>query len=149
MPAITSIRHAGIVVRDLDASLKLYQGILGLEIYMRRTEEGEFIDRLTGLSAVKLEWVKLVIPKGGLIELLKYHVPADAATSSTPRPDSSNRLGVSHVALTATNLDAIYAAMQKEGYTCKSAPLISPNGKAKILHAHDPDGCILELIEDI
>ena len=35
------------------------------------------------------------------------------------------------------------------GYTCKSKPLIAPGGKAKILYCHDPDGAILELIEDI
>jgi len=61
---ITAIRHVGIVVRDLGKSLVFYQEILGLEIYRRQFEEGLFIEELTGIKNVKLEWVKLIIPKG-------------------------------------------------------------------------------------
>ena len=43
---ITSIRHVGIVVRNLNKSLEFYCGALGLAIYMRHVEEGEFIDSL-------------------------------------------------------------------------------------------------------
>ena len=70
---ISSIRHVGFVVKDLEESLLFYQGILGLELYKRFTEEGEFIDSLTGIKDVKLEWAKVIIPNGGLIELLQYH----------------------------------------------------------------------------
>ncbi len=146
---ISSIRHVGIVVRNLDESLKFYCGVLGLDIYMRRVEEGEFVENLTALTRVKLEWVKLVIPKGGLIELLQYHAPSDPAGGTVPSPASANSLGCSHVALTARNLSALYLDLIRHGYTCKSEPLVAPGGKAKILYCHDPDGVILELIEDL
>lgn len=146
---ITSIRHVAFVVRNIDESLKFYSGILGLSIYMRRFEEGSFIDSLTGIQHLKLEWVKLVIPKGGLIELLQYHSHPDPAGSDIAVPSSSNKLGSSHVALTVCDLSTLYNDLISNGYTCKSEPLISENGKAKILYAHDPDGAILELIEDI
>jgi len=146
---ITSIRHVGIVVRNLEESLKFYCGVLGLEIYMRYVEEGDFIDRLTGITGVKLEWVKLIIPEGGLIELLQYHSPSSSAGPTPPVPADSDRLGCSHVALTVQDLSALYADLIQHGYTCKSAPLIAPSGKAKILYCHDPDGVILELIEDL
>lgn len=146
---ISSIRHVGIVVRSLEESLKFYCGILGLEIYMRYVEEGEFIDKLTGISNVKLEWVKLVIPEGGLIELLEYHSPSPPEGLTPPAPADSDRLGCSHVALTVQDLSALYSDLLHHGYTCKSEPLIAPSGKAKILYCHDPDGVILELIEDL
>ena len=60
---ISSIRHVGFVVKDLEESLKFYHEVLGLEIYRRFTEGGDFIDSLTGLKKVKLEWVKLIIPQ--------------------------------------------------------------------------------------
>lgn len=116
---------------------------------MRRIEEGSFIDRLTGISHVRLEWAKLIIPKGGLIELLQYHSHPDPACSEASRPSMSNKLGSSHVALTVRDLSALYSELLSNGYSCKSEPLISENGKAKILYAHDPDGAILELIEDL
>ena len=145
---VSSIRHAAFVVSDLERSLEFYQTILGLELYRRFTEEGEFIDDLTGFRNVKLEWAKLIIPNGGLIELLQYHShPDDDNIYAQGAP--SNKMGSSHVALTVHGLDEIYNDIQKAGLTTKSPVLMSPNGKAKILYAHDPDGAILELIEDL
>ena len=46
---ISSIRHIGFVVTNLDESLKFYSKILGLKIYRRYTENGDFIDSLTGM----------------------------------------------------------------------------------------------------
>lgn len=146
---ISSIRHVGIVVRDLETSLRFYCGVLGLEIYMRRVEEGAFIEALTGLSNVRLEWAKLVIPKGGLIELLQYHAPRGGEPHSPPVPARANALGCSHVALTVSDLSALHAEIIRHGCACESEPLIAPNGRAKILYCHDPDGVILELIEDL
>ena len=146
---ISSIRHSAFVVRNIDESLKFYSGVLGLSIYKREFEEGTFIDNLTGIPHLRLEWVKLIIPKGGLIELLQYHSHPDPAVLNIAVPSPSNKLGSSHVALTVSDLSTLYKDLISNGYKCKSEPLISENGKAKILYAHDPDGAILELIEDI
>lgn len=146
---IDSIRHIGFVVRNIEKSLEFYCENLGLEIYRRYTEEGPFIDNLTGIKNVRLEWVKLIIPAGGLIELLQYHSPHDPDVLSEASPSPSNKLGCSHVALTVQDLSILYTKLISNGYTCKSKPLLAPGGKAKILYCHDPDGAILELIEDL
>jgi len=147
---ISSIRHIGIVVRDLDESLKFYRDTLGLSIYRRHVEKpGQFIDKLVGINNVKLEWVKVIIPKGGLIELLQYHSHPDLDVPKSQTVFPANRLGCSHVSLTVDDLSQLYDKLIKNGYTCNSKPLLSPDGKAKILYCHDPDGTILELIEDL
>jgi catechol 2,3-dioxygenase-like lactoylglutathione lyase family enzyme len=147
---ISSMRHAGIVVRDIDKSLEFYSGILELELYRREIEEpGEFIDRLVGIDNVKLEWAKVIIPSGGLIELLQYHSDPDPEVSKPPEIYPSNKLGCSHVCLTVDNLSELYDKLIENGYVCNSEPLLSANGKVKILYCHDPDGVVLELIEDL
>ena len=146
---ISSIRHVGIVVRDLDESLKFYCGILGLSIYKHHIETGQYIDKLIGINKVKVEWVKLIIPNGGLIELLQYHSHPDPDAFKDLGTFPSNRLGCSHIALTVDNLTYLYDELIKNGYKCNSEPLLSPEGKVKILYCHDPDGIILELIEDL
>lgn len=147
---ISSIRHIGIVVRDLDESLKFYCGVLGLSIYRRHTEKpGQFIDKLVGINKVNLEWVKVIIPKGGLIELIQFHSHPDPSVFRDPETFPSNRLGCSHISLTVDNLSKLYDELIKNGYKCNSEPLISPDGKVKILYCYDPDGTILELIEDL
>ena len=145
---ISSIRHTAFVVSDLDRSLEFYQGILGLELYRRLIEEGEFIDKLTGIRGVRLEWAKLIIPEGGLVELLQYHSHPDV-DNIYPRGAPSNKIGSSHAALSVHGLDEIYTDIQRAGFTTKSNVLTAPGGKTKILYAHDPDGAILELIEDL
>jgi catechol 2,3-dioxygenase-like lactoylglutathione lyase family enzyme len=147
---ISSIRHVGIVVRNLDESIKFYCGILGLSIYKRHSEKpGQFIDKLVGINNVELEWVKVIIPNGGLIELLQYHSHPDPDIFCNIVMSPSNRLGCSHISLTVKNLSRLYYELTENGYTCKSEPLYSPDGKVKILYCHDPDGVILELIEDL
>ena len=143
---ISSIRHSAFVVKNLEGSLRFYRDTLELELYRREVEEGEFIENLTGIKGVKLEWAKLIIPKGGLIELIQYHSHPD---TSSVFESPSNKIGASHVALTVDDLSLLYSRIIKNGYSCKSEPLIAPGGKAKVLYCHDPDGSIIELIEDL
>lgn len=147
---ISSIRHIGIVVRDLDESLKFYQDTLGLSVYRRHEDKADkFMDKLVGIDNVRLEWVKLAIPKGGLIELLQYHSHPDQDVFKDRTMFPANKLGCSHISLTVDDLSLLYDKLIKNGYTCNSEPLLSPDGKVKILYCHDPDGTILELIEDL
>ena len=144
---ISRIRHVAFVVRDIEHSLKFYRDILGLKIYKRMIENDNFISKLTGIKEVKLEWVKLIIPEGGLIELIQYHSHVD--NNEKVKIFNSNKIGCSHVALTVNNLEILYDKLIKNNFLCKSSPLISPDGKAKVLYCGDPDGGIIELIEDI
>ena len=140
------IRHIGLVVHDLENSLNFYRDLLGLTILVRAKEEGIFIEKLVGIPGVSLEWVKLKLPDDSIIELLQYHSHPD----QNPIDNTlSNKLGCSHVAFTVDNLEKVYSKLRDKGIHCNSEPLISPDGKAKVLYCHDPDGIILELVEEI
>ena len=141
-----NIRHTGLVVRDLERSLKFYKDLLGLSIWKRAREDGPFIEELVGIPGVSLEWIKLKTGDDSLVELLQYHSHPD----QTPIKNSaSNQAGCSHVALTVDNLDQVYLKLCDNGFHCNSAPLLSPDNNAKVLYCHDPDGIILELVEEI
>jgi catechol 2,3-dioxygenase-like lactoylglutathione lyase family enzyme len=143
---ICNIRHTGLVVRDLEHSLKFYKDLLGFSEWKRAKEEGSFIEQLVGIPGVSLEWAKLKLPDDSLIELLQYHShPSQQLLENSP----SNRLGCSHVALTVDNLDQVYLKLCDNGFHCNSAPLLSPDNNAKVLYCHDPDGIILELVEEL
>ena len=53
-----SLRHIGIVVRDIDESLDFYQ-MLGYEVVADIQEDGKFIDEILGLYNVKLRTIKM------------------------------------------------------------------------------------------
>jgi catechol 2,3-dioxygenase-like lactoylglutathione lyase family enzyme len=143
---ILDTRHTGLVVRDINCSKLFYEQLLGLSVWKQEKEEGPFIEKVVGIPGVCLEWVKLKAADGSLIELIQYHSHPD---SQTLKNQASNRLGCSHIALTVDNLDQVYQQLREHGSHCKSAPQISPDGKVKVLYCHDPDGIILELVEEL
>lgn len=146
--AVKNLRHIGLVVRDIKRSLDFYQNFLGLTIARQDTETGDFISRLVGINDVTIEWVKLDIPGGGLLELIQHHSHPDLKTACETTPCPTNRLGCSHPAFTVVNLQVLYERLINGNCQCLSEPLHSPDGKVKVLFAYDPDGILLELVEE-
>lgn len=146
MKVALAIRHTGLVVRDLEKSLIFYRDILGLESVKRAVEKGAFIENVVGIQGVELEWVKLRSPDGMLIELLQYHSHPEIA--GEPHPLPSNHLGCSHLAFTVKHLSSLYADLTSRGFHCNSVPQDSPDGCVTVLYCHDPDGIIVELVEE-
>lgn len=140
-------RHIGLVVEDIDRALRLYRDILGLKVWKREFEpQGRYIESLVGIPGVKVEYAKLAVGDGTLVELLQYHSHPDQAPG---KPYPSNRHGASHIAFTVSDLESLHAKLIAEGIHCNSKPLLSPDGKVKVLYCHDLDGIILELVEEL
>ena len=140
---IKETRHIGIVVSNLENSLKFYRDLLGLKITKTMDESGEYIDNILSLNNVQVKTVKMESANNGfLIELLEY---------KSHQANSTNRkifdLGTSHVALTVNNLDECYRLLSKSGIKFNSLPQISPDKNAKVAFCFDPDGTPIELVE--
>ena len=147
MQAAARSRHTGLVVSDLERSSWFYREIFGLETVCRERAEGEYIDTLTGIERARVEWIKLRTSDGYIIELLKYHAPALQA--SFQELSRANRPGCSHIALAVADVEGLYARLCDLGFHCKSAPLLSPDGRVKVMYAHDPDGIIIECVQEL
>ncbi|MFA5139659.1 MAG: VOC family protein [Elusimicrobiota bacterium] len=144
---IRSARHTGLVVRDLERSLAFYRDALGLSLTARAAESGPFIEAVVGIPGVRLEWAKLRTPDGHIIELLQYHShPEDGVDGDIGR---ANRLGCSHVAFTVDEIGRLHSELVRLGFRVNSAPQASPDGRCRVMYAHDPDGIILEFVEEI
>ncbi len=141
---IRNTRHTGLVIRDMERSLAFYL-TLGLTLWKRETESGTFIDIVVGIPRVELEWAKLQAPDGSLVELLQYHSHPDTRPlENTP----SNRLGCSHIAFTVDDLAATCQQVAQLGGAVVNPPADSPNGKVRVAYCHDPDGILMELVEE-
>ncbi len=140
---ILATRHTGIVVRDMEKSLRFWRDVMGLSVAVDFREEGRFIETVQALSGVRLRMVKLRAPDGTMIELL--HDEAHP----TP-PPGANRLcesGIRHVAFTVADVESAWRAMRKEGCEILSEPVTAPDGKARLFFARDPEGNLMELVE--
>ena len=140
---ITAIRHAGLVVADLEGALRFWRDILGFRVTRQMEESGAHLDAILGLKDVRVTTVKLAAPDGNLIELLHFHSHPDRATW-TGTPCST---GFTHVALTVDNLDATCQKLAAAGVTFNAPPQQSPDGLAKLTYARGPEGVLLELVE--
>jgi len=144
---VLNTRHIGFVVLDLEKFIKFYEGF-GLKLMSRMIEEGDYIDNLVGLKNVKLEWAKLSLPDGSLIELLQYHSHIDSSKSDG-EVQLSNRLGCSHIALTVRDITEAIEYVCLSGGSIKNKYQTSPDGNVKVAYCYDMEGNILGIVENL
>ncbi|MBF0103969.1 MAG: VOC family protein [Deltaproteobacteria bacterium] len=139
---ITELRHTGIVVSNIERAVHFYCDLLGLKLIKDVTEESAHIDKILGLSNVRLRMVRLLSRNNIQIELLHFIKPHAESVS----PPVFN-LGCSHVAFTVDHLDQDYEKLVKEGIRFNCPPCLSPDGAVKYAYCQDPDGTFIELVE--
>ena len=142
---IIKTRHTGLVVKNLSASIAFYEG-LGLSVWKRENEKGDFISQVVGLEHVEIETAKLNVGDGSLLELLEYKSHPTIPPSSNY---SSNNHGCSHVAFTVQDVEEICSQIVRLGGSIVNPPVVSVNGLVKVMYGHDLDGILMELVEEL
>ncbi|MDO8685977.1 MAG: VOC family protein [Clostridiales bacterium] len=140
---ILATRHTGIVVNDMDKNLFFWRDIMGLKVVADFWEEGIFIDTVQHLNGVKLHMIKLAAPDGVIVELLKDE-------SHPTGPSVRNELcdmGIRHIGFTVGNVDESWRILHEYGCETLSEPVDSPDGKARVFFVRDPEGNLLELVQ--
>ena len=141
---IKDVRHIGIVVTNMEKSLKFYRDLLGLKIKSLVDEEGQFLDNMLAHENVKNKVAKLYAKNGNaLVELI------DSKSYGNKKDRDFFTIGASHFALTVDDLDETYDYLIKNGVKFTAPPQQSPDGFAKVTFCEDPDGTLIELVEVI
>ena len=140
---IKAIRHTGIVVSDMQASLRFYRDLLGMEVWADFKDDSQMVQDVTGVTEANLWMIKLKAADGVSIELLQYL----SHPQPVPAPRRACDVGCNHVALQVDDLDALHEKLVAEGIEFNVAPTISSEGFAKITYCRDPEGVLVELVE--
>ena len=141
---IKDVRHVGIVVSDMEKSLKFYRDLLGLKIKSLVNEQGEFLDNMLAHENVENKVAKLVTEQGNaLVELI------DSSSYGNKKDRDFFTIGASHFALTVDDLEKTYDYLIKNGVKFTAPPQQTPDGFAKVTFCEDPDGTPIELVEVI
>ena len=138
-----NIRHFGLVVYDLDQSLKFWRDLLKFKTFLHKKESGRYIDEMLGLKDVKVTTIKLKSPCGQMLELLDFENYKDKKKWSG-KPYST---GFTHIALTVNDIDDKIKKFKLFGLICKRKPIASPDGYAKAIYVRSPEGVFVELVE--
>ena len=133
---ILGIRHTGLAVRDMEASLAFYTEVFGLALVDRSEGRGALADALAGAPGAVLERARLAAPDGSVLELLH---------SGSYFGQSSARLGP---ALVVDDLDAVRTALKEGGLKVVREVRDTPDGSDRALFCLDPDDYLLEVAEE-
>lgn len=146
MKLIKHIRHTGIVVKNLQKSLKFFTQILGFKVLQQADETSKFIDKILNLNKAKLITVKLIAADGNIIELLNFENYKDKKLKHTKKIYS---YGFTHMSFTVKNINQTYKVLKKKKYKLFSKPQISPKKKVKVMVCKGPENIYLEFVEVI
>ena len=141
------LHHVGITVKDLDASIRFYHDVLGLEF---SNEPSPWFDApelgpAVGVPGAALRQVSLLLGDTTL-ELLEYKSPP----SQTEGPLMSQSLGASHVAFQVDDIEAKKTELEAQGIQFYSDVNVVDEGVLagwRWVYFEDPDGYPLELVE--
>lgn len=137
-----NLRHVGLIVKDLEKSLKIYRDILNFEPKVDQLEQGKFFEIFTGIDNVKARTVKCFANDESCIELIEFY-------SLTPKKRLKvlNSYGFNHIALNVDDIYDLEKKLIKERVRFISAPTINPEKKAIVAFCKDFEGNLLELVQ--
>ena len=142
-----ALHHVGITVKDLDASIRFYHDVLGLQFSNEPSPwfEGPELGPAVGVPGAALRQVSLLVGDT-ILELLEYKSPQ----SETSEPLKSNNVGASHVAFLIDDIEAKKAELEAQGVNFFSQVHVVDEGVLagwRWVYFSDPDGYPLELVE--
>ncbi len=130
-----NIEHIGIAVKDLDASIAIFEKVLNIKCY--KTEE------------VKSEKVKTAFFKRGetKLELLKSLEPSGVIAKYVEKKGES----IHHIALEVENIEEEMARLKEEGFLLlEGYPKKGADNKyVCFLHPKKTNGVLIELCQEI
>ena len=140
---IHSIHHPCICVRDMDKSLGLYEGLLGLEKVQDMVFEGELIEKLLGVEKPKFRIVHLKVADD-ILELMQFIEP-EGEDKAHLEP---NDLGITHFCFKVLDCAAVFSTIAGAGYGFTTdEPVTTPSGRT-VAYFRDPDDILVEILQD-
>ncbi|HEU4914565.1 MAG TPA: VOC family protein [Candidatus Saccharimonadales bacterium] len=140
---IKHVDHVGIVVQDLEAA-KAFFVDLGFTVMAEMPIQGEWVERIIGLSDVSEDIAMLEAPDGQLnLELVKFHRPVDPAGI---QPGHANTLGLRHLAFQVEDIDELVGTLKQKGHELVGEVRTYEN-MWRLCYVRGPESIIIELAE--
>jgi len=144
--------HVSFTVSNIEASVKWYTEVLGLEFVRGQTQHNEYTSRLVGYPEAHLKVAQLSVP-GYTLPVSRHHI--ELVEYVNPRgediPLDTNRTGVGHWAFMVDDIQSEFTRLSALGVQFKAErPIAIEQGVNKggyTIYFTDPDGITLELIQ--
>ena len=151
---IQGIFHVSFTVSNLEASVRWYTEVLGLQYLRGQVQENEYTSRLVAYPKVKLKVAQLLVPGQPMAPGANHHVELIEYERPHGRDDldlSTNNTGVGHWAFIVDDIHAEFNRMKALGVRFKAdVPVAIEHGVNKggwAIYFTDPDGITFELLQ--
>lgn len=142
---VTRMDNMGIVVEDLDATVKFFTE-LGLELEGRMPIEGEWAGRVTGLPGQRVEIAMLRTPDGhSRLELSRFD---KSAIASDHRNAPVNSLGYLRVMFTVDDLNDTLTRLSPLGATVVG-DVVDYENIYRLCYIRGPEGILIGLAQQL
>jgi catechol 2,3-dioxygenase-like lactoylglutathione lyase family enzyme len=147
---IVGVGNFAHIVADIDASLKLYRDVLGLEVTATLPfAPNDAIAKLGATEGGQSRIAVLRVPGMALgVELIEYK-----GIERKPQRPNFVDPGAANISMRVRDLDALFAKIEKvpgvKAITAGGKPVTieTPNGSLHAVFLQDPDGFVVELLE--
>ena len=147
MGAVTILDHISVTVSDMERSLEFYCGLLGMEEVERHRLEGDTISRMAGKPEVVMQVVRIKAPDSPrvLLDLQQYVEPAGGVSDA-----QLGDVAHAHFCFGVPDVWGTYREWQQRGVEFVSEPVTFDLGwgVVHVVFFKDPDGFVLELVQD-
>lgn len=149
---IRGLWHVSFTVSNIEASVKWYTEVLGLEFVREQVQHNAYTSKLVGYENAHLKVAQLRVP-GASVPISRHHI--ELVEYVFPRgediPLDTNRTGVGHWAFIVDDIHAEFNRLIGLGVKFKAeTPVAIEAGVNKggyTIYFTDPDGITLELIQ--
>jgi catechol 2,3-dioxygenase-like lactoylglutathione lyase family enzyme len=141
----TGVDHVGFAVADLDRSEEWYTFFLGESPILRDIWDVEYVGRMLGYPACKMECAYWQLPGSATLELIQYLEPPAGSVDM-----ESYNAGNGHLCLAVDDLDAEFERLRGRADFRHPEPVSIPWGPykgGKACYLRDPDGISIQLMQ--
>ena len=141
---MVTLRHVGLTVSNKEDYCQLLVSTFGFEKVWDEIETGDYINKFNGEVVDYVNTVKFKDSNGAMLELLCYE-----KNNSVHKIKSLRNQGITHLALSVTDIDNIISQLDCTWFRLVHEPLVVPSGAVKVCFIEDmKNGFFLELVED-
>jgi catechol 2,3-dioxygenase-like lactoylglutathione lyase family enzyme len=138
-----TIRHTGLVVKNLKKSKQFWINYFGFKVRKEIKEKGKILSKVLGLNEVIIKTCKMFDKKNNMLELIYFYKP-----KIKNKKTFVNSNGFTHIAINVDDLDKFYNKFKKK-IIFNNKPQTSEDGKVKFIYCKTPEGAYVELVEEI
>ena len=139
---IVRMAHTSFTVSNLEVALDFFTDLLGLEASPVITVENETVQTVIGMPGARLLISNVMVPNGGVIELIQYEKPGGTAIDP-----ATNNTGVAHIAFEVTDIESMVENLAAKGVIVVNPPVKDNTLGMKVCYLRGPDGITFELME--